>query len=187
MSTRQTTSDEAFAAAVAASTSMAETLRAIGLVPAGGNYHGAYRRIRRNKLDTSHWKGQGYSKGSKRPLNSHNKIPLENLLIENSTHGLGSHKLKLRLWSEGVLAEECSICHLKDWLGQRIGLQLDHINGDSFDNRIENLRILCPNCHSQTETYCGRNVKKPEKKCSGCGIEIQRASRTCGRCAYVAI
>jgi hypothetical protein len=68
-------------------------------------------------------------------------------------------KLKTKLISAGV-KYECSICHTNEWLGNKLSLHLDHINGINKDNRPENLRFLCPNCHSQTDTYCGKNNSK---------------------------
>lgn len=66
-------------------------------------------------------------------------------------------KLKNRLIKENILKEECSECGIKDWNRKKIVFQLDHINGESKDHRLQNLRLLCPNCHSQTDTWCGKN------------------------------
>jgi len=67
-------------------------------------------------------------------------------------------KLKKRLVKEGILEYNCSSCGIGDeWNGKPITLQLDHINGVNNDHRLDNLRMLCPNCHSQTDTWCGRN------------------------------
>lgn len=98
-------------------------------------------RIEKLGLDISHFK---YVKP--KPLNDWLKI-LE------KPHRLSS--LKKRILKEGLLKEECILCGQKNvWNGKKLILQLDHINGNTKDNRIENLRMLCPNCHSQTETYC---------------------------------
>ncbi|HTU80871.1 MAG TPA: HNH endonuclease [Candidatus Acidoferrales bacterium] len=67
---------------------------------------------------------------------------------------------KKRLLRDGLLPNRCQICGITEWQGQAIVIQIDHINGVKDDWRIENLRMLCPNCHSQTETYGGRNVKR---------------------------
>jgi len=88
------------------------------------------------------------------------KIPLEDILVENSTY-LNRQRLKIRLVNENVLKYECKgdNCTIQNsWNGKPLVLQLDHVNGVSNDNRLENLRFLCPNCHSQTLTYSGRNM-----------------------------
>ena len=69
--------------------------------------------------------------------------------------------VRRRLLSEGILENICSACGLTEWLGSPISMHIDHINGVKDDHRLENLRMLCPNCHSQTPTYGGRNVKRP--------------------------
>ena len=69
-------------------------------------------------------------------------------------------KLSRRLKKERILEDKCDICDITEWNGNPIVLQLDHKNGKRTDHRLENLRLLCPNCHSQTENFCGRNKKK---------------------------
>ena len=89
---------------------------------------------------------------------------------------------------EGLKENICEICNIKEWNGKSINMHLDHINGNNIDNRIENLRMLCPNCHSQTETYCVGNIKKSIKieninKCD-CGEKIYNYSKSgkCNKC-----
>jgi HNH endonuclease len=65
--------------------------------------------------------------------------------------------IKRRLFKENIKEERCEMCGLKEWRGVKIGLELDHINGNTYDHKIENLRILCPNCHATTDTYRGKN------------------------------
>jgi len=112
------------------------------------------------------------------------RIPLDEHLCENSTYSRG--KLKKRLLALGILKNVCAECgQLPMWNGKPLILRLDHINGVNDDNRIENLRILCPHCDSQTDTFCGRNKKAGEgvqRVCGGCGIPIYARSKQCLSC-----
>ncbi len=69
-----------------------------------------------------------------------------------------TYKLKLRLISENIKENKCEICNITTWNNKNINMHLDHIDGDSHNHRLINLRMICPNCHSQTETYCGKNI-----------------------------
>ena len=84
---------------------------------------------------------------------------LEDILIENSTYK-NTDRLRQRLIKEGLKEEKCEICGNSEWMENPIRFQLHHINGIRTDNRIENLQILCPNCHSMTENYGSKNIKK---------------------------
>jgi 5-methylcytosine-specific restriction endonuclease McrA len=84
-------------------------------------------------------------------------MPTEQLL--SSPKRNRSH-LKVRLTRAKLLENRCQGCNLTDWLGRPLSMHLDHINGVKNDHRLENLRMLCPNCHSQTATYGGRNARK---------------------------
>lgn len=130
--------------------SISAVLSKLGLKLTGGSYHNISGRIKSYGIDISHFTGQGYLKGK-----SHTwapKIELEKVLVKNSSYSRGN--LKRRLLKEGMLVKHCYICKgLPEWQGSPLTLELDHINGDPHDNRIENLRLLCPNCHSQTETF----------------------------------
>jgi Zn finger protein HypA/HybF involved in hydrogenase expression len=72
-------------------------------------------------------------------------------------HG-NSHKIKLRLFRLGIFEKKCYKCNLTEWNGLEIPLELEHINGDHYDYHLENLTILCPNCHAQTDTYRAKNI-----------------------------
>ena len=108
------------------------------------------RRIVELNCDISHF-------GKKEKIQSPQaRYSLDEILIENSTYANIS-RLKERLVREGKLEYKCQNCGIKEWQSKPLSLHLDHINGKNNDHRIENLRFLCPNCHSQTETYAGRN------------------------------
>ena len=177
MSKRKYT-DQEFIDAVRSNFSVSGVLEALNLAPAGGSYKLFHKRIKLLNLDTSHFTGQGHLKGKIHEWNK--KIPLENILVENSDYSISS--LRIRLVKENLLKDECSRCTLFEWQGEKLSLHLDHINGNNTDNRLENLRFLCPNCHSLTPTYCGRNKKvyldKTIHKCKKCDKELERARKS---------
>ncbi|MGC8486510.1 MAG: HNH endonuclease signature motif containing protein [Candidatus Baltobacteraceae bacterium] len=82
-------------------------------------------------------------------------LPIRALLASS----ISRTNVKRRLLLEDLLRDECSECGLSEWRERKLSAQIDHINGNSSDNRLENLRMLCPNCHSQTSTFAGRNAK----------------------------
>lgn len=86
--------------------------------------------------------------------------------IERGKQGqyVKSHKLRLKLIKDGIKKEKCEICGNHEWNGKTIPLELDHIDGDHYNNNLENLRIICPNCHAQTDTHAGKNVGKNMKQ-----------------------
>lgn len=141
---------------VAESFSKAEVLRKLSLAVVGGNQKQLDKYLLRHNLSTSHFTGQGHLKGKTHSWAP--KRPLVELLTYGS--GCGSDYLKKRLIKEGLLEDKCYECNNPpEWNGKPLVNHLDHINGDNQDNRIENLRILCPNCHSQTPTYSGKSLK----------------------------
>ena len=148
--------DNDFTQAVKNSISVAGVLKILCLRPSGGNYGTVHARVKKLGLDTSHWLGQRHGLGKKRT-----NIPAthpDKVMVKNSTYTNRS-RIKKILQLEGV-PYECDICHQSDWLGKPLTLQLDHKNGHHNDNRRENLRFLCPNCHSQIDTFGGKNVGK---------------------------
>ena len=96
------------------------------------------------------WKNKNY-----RSVNP-TKIPT-NEILEGKHPYYQTLKLKKRLVKDGIKKNVCEICNITEWNGKPISMQLDHIDGDSHNHKLENLRMTCPNCHSQTETYCGKN------------------------------
>lgn len=149
-------SDDDLRKAVKNSRSYRSVLIQLGLVPAGGNYDHVRRIITNLSLDTSHFTGKGWNRGLifvPRP-----RLSLEELLVDGRP--TQSHKLRKRLINEGLKKEECEICGWSERsVDGRIPLELDHINGVKVDNRLSNLRVLCPNCHSLQVTHRGRNRK----------------------------
>jgi hypothetical protein len=196
--TKYLVSDDRFIEAVQNSFSIAEALRKLGMSHFGAAYIFFKKRAKKLGVDVSHFTGQGHLKG--KTFVSNKRIPLDQILIQDSERVLRS-TFKQRIIEEGLLEEKCATCGLGTiWCGKVIVLQVDHINGDCLDHRIENLRLLCPNCHSQTETFCSRSigdstkterihgVARPQKEkvqyfCSKCGKEIKRSdSETCAEC-----
>lgn len=148
-------SDEQFVEAVMTSTSYRQALTKLGLAQAGGNYAVMKERIKSMELDVSHMTGRGHLKGK---THDFNKKPIEHYLKEDSY--CQSHRLRKRLLREGLKSYRCEWCGISEWRNLPAPLELDHVNGNPCDNRIENLRLLCPNCHAQTETYRGKNARK---------------------------
>jgi len=142
--------------AVEESRSIRAVIQKLGLVPAGGNYNQINETIRTLELNTEHFTGQGWNVG--KIFNPNPQKPLIEVLVKNRRYQ--SHSLKKRLFIAGLKKPECEVCGwCKESPDGRIPIELDHINGDHIDNRIENLRILCPNCHSLQPTHRGRNKK----------------------------
>ena len=143
--------------AVKNSNSYRQVLSQLGLKEAGGNYAQVKKYIGEYGLSTKHFRGKIWNKGMRFPFRP--KIPLEKILVKNST--FQSYKLKKRLFIAGLKSQQCEEC---GWAQKTpdgyLPLELDHINGDRSDNRLENLRILCPNCHSLKPSHRGRNIGK---------------------------
>jgi hypothetical protein len=152
--------EQQFIDAVKNSTSYRQILEKLSLKEAGGNYKTIKHYIKELRLDTNHLTGQGWLKGKNNPY-SVPKKSLEEILVDGSY--VQTYKLKLRLLKAGLIENRCYMdgCEITNtWNDKPINLRLDHKNGKNDDNRLENLRLLCPNCDSQLPTYCGKNKKR---------------------------
>ena len=140
--------------------SVRQVLCRLKLRQAGGNYSQINKYLKLYKIDIKHFTGRGWSKGLKgigKPI-----YKLEDILVKNSN--FQSFKLKKRLFDSKLKPEHCELCGWKKRSNDgRLPLELDHINGDSMDNQLKNLRILCPNCHSLQPTHRGRNMNRKNK------------------------
>tara|TARA_B100001093_G_scaffold437332_1_gene436193 strand:- start:5623 stop:6309 length:687 start_codon:yes stop_codon:yes gene_type:complete len=166
-------SDEDFAKYVKNNSTYTDVYKACGMSPGGSN-NNIKNRIEKLGLDKSHF--------------THYKLPvkikkkIEEICVNNSSYN--TNRLKKRLFSELNWEKKCAECGIGDtYNNEPLTLQLDHINGNNKDHRLENLRILCPNCHSQTDTYGGKNVKYIKNKCVDCNTHIHSQSTRCNSCA----
>ena len=150
-------SEEQFIKAVETSTSIAEVCRKLGLKEAGGNYSTINKKITELGLDKSHFKGHAWNKGLELGPNYFGTAKsLDEILVEDSDYQ--SSKLVKRLIRAGIKEYKCECCGNTEWLGNPIPLELHHVNGIHSDNRLENLQVICPNCHALTDNYRGKNI-----------------------------
>lgn len=139
--------------AVDRSRSLTQALLRLGLRPAGGNHETLRKLIAHYDISTAHFDPNWANRASR----TSTATPLSEILVERSHYSRAY--LKQRLYDEGVKSPRCEMCGIGDtWRGRRMGLILDHINGVPTDNRIENLRIVCPNCAATLDTHCGRKT-----------------------------
>ena len=171
--------DEEFIEAAKHSSSIAGMCKYLGRSPYGAGYYMMHKKIEELNIDVSHFTGKAWNVSGKN-LVKNTKTPDELVFCEHSK--FGTSKLKDRLVKGGYREEKCERCGRTEWEGDKIPLQTHHINGIHDDNRLENLMLLCPNCHAQTDNYCSKNVKKErtehtekknkktiEKTCPVCG------------------
>ena len=152
--------DNTFSDYVRNSSSIAEISRLIGINNKINTsvYREIHKRINELGLDTSHFTGSAWNVGN-RYKKINNSLPLNEILIENSPYKC-TNSLKRRLFNDGIKERRCECCGITEWNGKPAPLQLHHIDGNNTNNSLENLQILCPNCHAQTDNYCSKNKKK---------------------------
>ena len=142
--------DLQFEKIVLESRSIRECLIKMNLSPYGGNYRVFKKKVKELGLNTDHFLGQGWNKNNSPAdikdisVYFNNKIPIT------------SYKLKRRILKDGIKPNRCESCGLNTWMGKPIPLELHHINCNNQDNRLENLLLLCPNCHAMTDGYRNR-------------------------------
>jgi hypothetical protein len=164
MAWRPRYSDAQVREAVEGSRSCAEALRRLGLRPAGGNHASLRKLLRHYGIRTDHFDPYWAARHGPR-----RRRPLTEILVEGRPYNRGN--LKRRLYEAGFKTRQCELCGQgEEWNGRHMSLILDHINGVATDNRLTNLRIVCPNCAATLDTHCGRNAR------------MQRAARSCLRC-----
>jgi hypothetical protein len=146
-------SDEQFVELLKKSSTISEVLFKLGYTVKGNSwgYSQVKRRMDDLNLDYSIFKG----KSAVIKTNKLNNVKKEDILKENCKHQ--RTVLRRYIIKNNLIPYKCAICGCTEWQGKTLSLELDHINGINNDNRLENLRFLCPNCHSQTSTYGSRN------------------------------
>lgn len=179
-----TTPLEEFKLIVNESRTITECLKKLGLVNKGRNNKTFLARIEEENISIEHIRRQSASVAQEGK-----RIPLEDFLVLGRE--VQGSAIKKKLVSAGLMKDECSVCgQLPEWNGKPLSLELDHINGNRLDNRIENLRIICPHCHSQTDTFRGRanRGKKHYQEivkyyCQDCNKEVTYGAERCMQCS----
>lgn len=179
-----TTPLDEFKTIIIESRTITECLKKLGLVNKGRNNKTFLARVQEENISIEHIRKQSASVAQEGK-----RIPLEDFLVLGRE--VQGSAIKKKLISAGLMIDECAVCgQLPEWNGKPLSLELDHINGNRLDNRIENLRIICPHCHSQTDTFRGRANKgkkhyheKTKHYCQDCDNQItdNRAMR-CAPC-----
>ena len=165
-----------------------DVIKEIGLSQKSGNYGTLKKYLKKYSIDISHF----YTSKQVLEINIFNtKAKLEDIMVENSTYSRDS--LKKRLYNDGLKERKCELCGQdENWMGKKMSLILDHINGVNDDNRLENLRIVCPNCNATLDTHCRGSKKANNKehvkelnielyKCE-CGNDKTKESKQCTKC-----
>lgn len=162
------------------SDSKLEVLKKIGVKnPYGGGWYRLLNDyISKYKIDISNINKKKWIKNINTTIKKH--YSHEEIFCVNGKSWIAKRKFKK------LVEHKCVICGLDSWQGKKISLHVDHINGISYDHRLENLRLLCPNCHSQTNTYCSMNIKKCPKMCFVCKINSCKSkySKFCSKDCY---
>ena len=184
-----TISDEKFTCIVLESATFVEVLRKLWYTTqSGGPYKTIKKRIKLLNIDTSHMTHQcSNSHGFKRLFTN------DEIFCKNSRY---QGKVRIRVLQDKLIPYKCAVCgNTGKWNNKQLTLTLDHINGDHSDNRLENLRFICPNCDSQQDTYAGKNINRYNKVinkynnvintkvvCPICGGFKNKGANMCDKC-----
>lgn len=152
--------------AVTASTNMSQVLRHLGLDVVGGHHTHISRRIKTYGIDTSHFTPVVRTERQRDNRRRRTADEILTVLTSGPASRVPGARLKRAMREKGV-AERCALCGAEGvWLGEHLPLEVDHIDGDWRNNRLENLRLLCPNCHSTTDRYRGRGTRRARERAS---------------------
>lgn len=133
--------------AVSKSISVQDVARIILGKPVSGNQHRHIKKmIQKFNINIKHFLGSAHNKGT---ISNQRKLPSQIFIVGQRQRSLHLRRALI----ESAIEYKCLICGISEWIGKKLNLEIDHIDGNSEDNRIENLRFLCPNCHSQTHTF----------------------------------
>lgn len=153
-----------------------------------GSYTYLMKRIKNDNLDLTKFKENKKNNHPYKKMLKANKLKeLTNEELFTDTKHSCNSSIKRRIIRDNLIEYKCCECGICDsWNNKPISLQLDHINGINTDNRLENLRFLCPNCHSQTSTFGSKNskFKQVKTKCASCGCNISKNSNNCKNCFF---
>lgn len=156
---------------------LTEVLERLNIPRQGNNSSTLKKILNENQIDYSHFTGRARKYTRKKTASIQDYL--------NNKIKITSAKLKEKLIAEGLKENRCEICGISEWQGKPITCQLHHKDGNNQNNCLENLQILCPNCHSQTENYCGQaNKNKKAYYCRDCGKEISKGSVYCTTCSH---
>jgi Zn finger protein HypA/HybF involved in hydrogenase expression/ribosomal protein S14 len=180
----RTWTDKQLIEAVKSSRKLIEVAQKLGLTNLGSNYKTIKKYIKLYGLDTTHF--LTLSEMLSEARGQIVELTNEELFCVNL---VDRKHVKNRILRDSLIEYKCQRCHITHWEGEELSLHLDHINGINNDNRLENLRFLCPNCHSLTDTYCAKNKNKNNhadtketKTCQDCGVPVGHLSIYCQKC-----
>lgn len=161
--------------AVKESINLSEVLIKLNIPRQGNNSATLKKILDSNNIDYSHFTGRA---------RNYKTTYVNAEVYLNSDKQIATSKLKSKLLKEKILEDRCAICGIQQWNNKPIVLQLHHIDGNPNNNNLNNLQLLCPNCHSQTDNYCGNaNKDKTIYYCEDCGKEITKGALYCSMCA----